>query len=129
MKEQYTDEWPEYSLNFLGMAFRTDRQILPDKADGCAEKSSGCGDTVKMYLTLSGRTIQSVRFEIRGCLNTNACANAMAELAEGKTVEDARKLTEIDVARILESLPPEHMHCAELAVGAFRQALSQADCA
>jgi nitrogen fixation NifU-like protein len=111
-------------LNFLEMAFRTNRQIVPDRADGCAEKSTGCGDTVKMYLTLSGRTVQSVRFEIRGCLNTNACANAVAELAEGKTVEDARRLTAFDVARILETLPPEHMHCAELAIDAFQQALS-----
>jgi nitrogen fixation NifU-like protein len=123
MQEQ-NDELPEYSLNFLEMAFRTNRQIVPDRADGCAEKSTGCGDTVKMYLTLSGRTVQSVRFEIRGCLNTNACANAVAELAEGKTVEDARRLTAFDVARILETLPPEHMHCAELAIDAFQQALS-----
>ena len=126
MQDQ-NDELPEYSLNFLEMAFRTDRQIVPEQADGCAEKSSGCGDAVKMYLTLSGRTIQSVRFEIRGCLNTNACANAVAELVEGKTVEDARKLTALDVARFLTTLPPEHMHCAELAAGAFHQALAGID--
>jgi len=58
-----------------------------------------------------------------GCMNTNACANTAAELAEGRKVEDAWEITPDDLVAYLETLPSESTHCAELAVGAFYLAL------
>jgi nitrogen fixation NifU-like protein len=56
-------------------------------------------------------------------MNTNACANTVAELAEGRTVDDAWEITPDDVIAYLETLPPGNTHCAELAVGALYLAL------
>ena len=67
--------------------------------------------------------IDSVFFEIQGCLNTIACANTVARLVEGKKIKDAWAITPEDVVAYLETLPAEHAHCAELAAGAFYLAL------
>ena len=72
----------------------------------------------------SAGAYQSVSFETNGCMNTSACANTVAELVEGKNVEDAWEITPDDVITYLETLPPQNTHCAELAVGALYLALT-----
>ncbi len=59
-------------------------------------------------------------------MNTVASANAVAELIEGKPIEDAWELTPERVIDFLETLPKGHHHCAELAVGALYRALADA---
>jgi nitrogen fixation NifU-like protein len=68
--------------------------------------------------------IDSVTYRLEGCIHTNACANALAELVEGKSVEEAWRIDPDAVADFLETLPEDHFHCAELAVGAFYLALA-----
>ena len=70
------------------------------------------------------RTIQSVAYQTNGCLHTNACANTVANLVEGKTINEAWEITPETVIDFLETLPAEHFHCAELAVGALYRALA-----
>jgi nitrogen fixation NifU-like protein len=77
-----------------------------------------------MFLTVRGDRIASVSFDTDGCMSTNACANTVAELAEGKTVEEAWDISTEDVISYLETLPPDNIHCAELAIGAFYLALA-----
>jgi nitrogen fixation NifU-like protein len=57
-------------------------------------------------------------------MSTNACANTVAELTEGKSLEEAWEISAEDVIKYLETLPAENIHCAELAVGAFYLALA-----
>jgi len=57
-------------------------------------------------------------------LNTNACANTVARLGEGKSLEGAWEITPEMIIEYLETLPSHETHCAELAVGAFYLALS-----
>ena len=57
-------------------------------------------------------------------MNTNACANTVAQLVEGKKITTAWEITPEDVIDYLETLPPEQFHCAELAVGALYRALA-----
>jgi nitrogen fixation NifU-like protein len=56
-------------------------------------------------------------------MNTNACANTLAELAEGINVKDAWAITPDDVVAYLQALPAESFHCAGMAAGAFYLAL------
>ena len=77
-----------------------------------------------MFLSVQQGHIQVVSFKTAGCMNTNACANTVAELAEGRKVEDAWEITPDDVIACLETLPPANTHCAELAVGALYLALT-----
>ena len=118
------DFWQHHSLHYLEMAFRSDRQENIANPDGYGKRTGECGDTVEMFLTIRKERIQSVAFLVDGCLNTNACANTVAHLAEDKSINKAWTITPEKVVAFLETLPEENIHCAELAVGAFYLALS-----
>ena len=123
MNEKKFDFWQAHSLQYLEMAFRSDRRGTIAHPDGYGKRTGDCADTVEIYLSIRNNRIQSVTYETNGCLNTNACANTVAELIEGKDVEAAWELTPEDVIEYLETLPSENTHCAELAVGALYLAL------
>lgn len=108
------------------MAFRADRHESLENPDGHGINTGECGDTVEMFLKLEEDRIKSVSFRVNGCMNTNACANAVAELTEGKTLDEAWEITPQEVIEFLETLPEQNSHCAELAVGAFYRALTGA---
>ena len=124
MKKDKFNFWRDHSANFLKMAFRFDKRERPERPDGQGRNAGECGDTIEMYLFIHSGLIQSISFNINGCLNTNACCNTVAYLAEGKSVEEAWGITPEYVVDYLETLPPGNYHCAELAVGAFYKALS-----
>ncbi len=126
MNEKDFDFWQDHSLRFLEMAFRSDRRETVTNPDGLGSRTGDCGDIVTFFLTIRGGRILSVSFETQGCLNTNACANTVCELVEGKSVEEAWTVTPEDVTDYLETLPGDHTHCAELAVGALYLALADA---
>ncbi|MEJ2731057.1 MAG: iron-sulfur cluster assembly scaffold protein [Deltaproteobacteria bacterium] len=123
MKQKKFDFWQAHSLQYLEMAFRSDRRGTIAHPDGYGKRTGDCADTVEMYLSIRNGRIQSVSYETNGCLNTNACANTVAELIEGRDVESAWELTPEDVIEYLQTLPSENTHCAELAVGALYLAL------
>jgi nitrogen fixation NifU-like protein len=116
--------WQDHSLNYLEMAFRSDRNEVINKPDGHGKKTGDCGDTVEMFLVVSEHMVKQVSFLIEGCRNTNACANTVSFLAEGKQVDEAWNITPETVIEYLKTLPKENYHCAELAVGAFYLALA-----
>ncbi len=118
------DFWQDHSLKYLEMALRTDKKIIMKDPDGYGKRTGECGDTVEIFLRVQDRCVKNVSFDIDGCLNTNACANTVAGLAEGKTIAQAWKITPEKVIEFLETLPEAETHCAELAVGAFYRALS-----
>jgi nitrogen fixation NifU-like protein len=115
-----------YTIKFLEAALRTDRRQPIPQADGHGIKTGDCGDTVEFFLELEGDRIRTIAYELDGCINTNACANAIIELVEGGTMEEAWGVNPEEVADYLESLPPDHFHCAELAVGALYLTLADA---
>jgi nitrogen fixation NifU-like protein len=123
MEPKEFDFWQDHSLRYLEMAFRNDRRAVIAHPDGYGKRTGDCADTVEIYLTVSNGRIQSVAYQTDGCMNTNACANSVAELTEGRDVENAWELNPEDVIDHLETLPAENFHCAELAVGALYRAL------
>lgn len=124
MENAKVNFFQDHSRNYLEMALRTDRNQRVERPDGFGERTGDCGDTVMMYLSIDRDRIRHVSFEVHGCMNTNACANTVAELAEGRTVAQAWAIEVEDIVAYLETLPPDHTHCAELAVGAFYLALT-----
>lgn len=120
------DFWNKHSGHYLEMAFRTDRCEIITKPDGYGKNTGECGDTIEIFLTVANDLIQWVSFATDGCMNTRACANTVAEMTEKKKLEDAWKVTTEDVIAYLQTLPEESFHCAELAVGALYQALTNA---
>lgn len=124
MEEKHADFRQHHSRQFLKMALGSDRHAKIENPDGYGKHARGCGDTVEFFLSVRSRHIRTISIATQGCLNTNACANALAHMAEGKTIEDAWQLTPEDVVAFLETLPEAEIHCAELAVGAFYRALA-----
>jgi len=118
------DFWRDHSLNYLEMAFRHDRRERLQNPDGYGKRTGECGDTVEMFLCIKTGRIQTVSFDTDGCINTNACANTVSHLTEGKAVAEAWNIAPEDVIKFLETLSQENYHCAQLAVGAFYLALA-----
>ncbi|MDY0132309.1 MAG: iron-sulfur cluster assembly scaffold protein [Desulforegulaceae bacterium] len=116
----------KHSKKFLEMAFSTDRAEYVENPDGFGSKTGECGDTISMYLTISEEKIKFLSYQIDGCINTNACSAALSKLVEGKDFDEAWETTPEDLVEYLETLPEDETHCAELAVGAFFLALSDA---
>ena len=124
MTDQPFDFWQDHSQRFLEMAFRSDHREIIEHPDGYGKRTGVCKDTVEIYLTIRDEWVQSAAYQTDGCLHTNACANTVAHLAEGKTIKDAWGITPETVIQYLQTLPQDHFHCAELAVGALYQALA-----
>lgn len=115
-----------HSMKFLEAALRTDRQQSLQRADAHGRKTGDCGDTVEFFMSLRKDRIDTITYEINGCINTNACANAVIDLLAGQSLDKAWGLNPEDVADYLESLPADHFHCAELVVGALYLTLADA---
>jgi len=126
MHDSKEDFWQTHSMKFLESAFRADRQEKIQHPDGHGRKTGDCGDTVEFFLMLTEDRIDTISYALSGCINTNACANAIIELVEGKSMDEAWEINPEDVSDYLESLPEDHFHCAELAVGALYLALADA---
>ncbi|MCP3891767.1 MAG: iron-sulfur cluster assembly scaffold protein [Desulfobulbaceae bacterium] len=118
------DFWQDHSDQFLGMAYLYDRREKMENPDGCASKTGDCGDSITMYLQIIEERVEKLTFELDGCINTNACCNVVAELIEGKPLESCWQITPTDIIDYLRTLPADHHHCAELAVGTLYLALS-----
>jgi len=124
MDEEVSDFWQSHSLKYLEMAFRTDKQEIIRHPDGYGKKTGDCGDTVEIFLKARDNIIEMASYCINGCMNTSACVNVIVLMAENKTIDQAWEITPEAVAEYLETLPKDHFHCAELAVGALYLALS-----
>jgi nitrogen fixation NifU-like protein len=123
MNQQEAKLYGELSAHYVEMATRMDKRLIIKDPDGYGKRTGECGDTVEMFLIVRKNSIHSVSFITDGCINTHACANCVAFLAEGKSIAEAWEITPEDVIDFLETLPEENFHCAELAVGAFYLAL------
>jgi len=118
------DFWQDHSRQYLEMALGHERRERVEKPDGYGQRTGDCGDTVEFFLNTERDHIRSVSYLTDGCLNTNACANTVAHLVEGRSIEAAWEITPEAVIAHLQTLPAESHHCAELAVGAFYKALA-----
>ncbi len=124
MDKKEFDFWQDHSVNYLEMALATDKREKIQNPDGYGKRTGECGDTIEIFLIVKNDQIHLVSFDTDGCMNTTACANTVAKLAEEKTIDQAWEITPEDVINFLETLPSNETHCAELAVGAFYLALT-----
>jgi nitrogen fixation NifU-like protein len=96
---------------------------IPD-ADGIGEVGNPtCGDLMKIFIKVKDNVITDIRFQTFGCGAAIATSSMITEMAKGKTLDDALKLTRNDVADQLDGLPPIKMHCSNLAADALRAAI------
>jgi NifU-like protein involved in Fe-S cluster formation/metal-sulfur cluster biosynthetic enzyme len=97
-----------------------------ENADGKAQEGSpACGDMVAVYINVEPKTkvISDIKFESYGCASNIATGSIITELAKGKTLEEARKITWKDAADALGGLPKIKVHCSVLAIEGLRSAI------
>ena len=96
---------------------------IPD-ADGIGKVGNPqCGDVMWLYIKVKDGILTDIKFKTFGCGAAIATSSMITELAKGKTVEEAKKISRQDVADSLEGLPPTKMHCSNLAADALREAI------
>lgn len=83
-----------------------------------------CGDIMKMYLKIENDVIVDAKFKTFGCCAAIATSSMATDLVKGKTIKEALKLTNTQVAKELGGLPPAKMHCSNLAEEAIRSAIA-----
>jgi nitrogen fixation NifU-like protein len=83
-----------------------------------------CGDLMKIYIQVQKDTIKDIKFETLGCAAAIATSSMVTELAKGKPLGEAEKITRGDIAESLEGLPPLKMHCSNLATDALKKAIA-----
>ncbi len=83
-----------------------------------------CGDIMKMYVKIEDGVIVDCKFKTFGCGAAIATSSMATEMVKGKTVEEARQLTNAAVMEALDGLPPAKVHCSVLAEEAIEAALA-----
>jgi len=97
-----------------------------DDADAKAvEGSPACGDMVAVYLKVDAesKVISDISFESYGCASNIATGSIITDLAKGKTLDEAKRLTWKQAAEALGGLPAIKAHCSVLAIDGLRAAI------
>jgi nitrogen fixation NifU-like protein len=105
--------------------FRNPRNMgeIPN-ADGVGTVGNPvCGDLMTIYIKVKDNKLEDVKFKTFGCGAAIATSSMITELAKGKTLDEAMKITRGDVADSLGGLPPIKMHCSNLAADGLHAAI------
>ena len=95
-----------------------------ENADGVGEVGNPvCGDLITVYIKVKDGKLEDVKFKTFGCAAAIATSSMITELAKGKKIEEAMKITRDDVAKELDGLPPIKMHCSNLAADGLHKAI------
>jgi nitrogen fixation NifU-like protein len=116
MLEAYSETAVEHSMNPRNVGDM-------DDADGSAKVTGPCGDTMELWLKLKGDTIVQAKFLTDGCGTSIASGSMVTELAKGKKLSQAQKISQKDVLDALGGLPEESEHCALLAADTLKAAI------
>lgn len=82
-----------------------------------------CGDVMMIYIKVKDDVMTDVKFKTFGCGAAIATSSMTTDLARGKTLDEGLKITRKDVAENLGGLPPQKMHCSNLAADALHEAI------
>ncbi|MBI2865874.1 MAG: Fe-S cluster assembly scaffold protein NifU [Chloroflexi bacterium] len=97
--------------------------MIPD-ADGVGIAGNPvCGDLLKLFIKVKDDAIEDIKFQTLGCGAAIATSSMVTEMVKGKTLEEAKTVTNQAVAQALGGLPPVKMHCSNLAADAVQKAI------
>jgi len=106
--------------------FRNPKNIgeIPD-ADGVGTVGNPvCGDLMTIMIKVKDDKIADIKFKTFGCAAAIATSSVATELAKGKSIKEALQITRKTVADELGGLPPQKLHCSNLASDALRKAIT-----
>ncbi|MDP3182022.1 MAG: iron-sulfur cluster assembly scaffold protein [Desulfobaccales bacterium] len=95
-----------------------------EDADGIGEVGNPvCGDMMTFYIKVKGDRLVDVKFQTFGCVAAIAVSDIVSEMAKGKKLKEAKKISKQTVTEALGGLPPNKMHCSNLGAEALALAI------
>jgi nitrogen fixation protein NifU and related proteins len=116
MREVYSAKTIDHFLNPKNLG------AIP-APDGFGRLTGSCGDTMEIGLKVTGGRVTNASFWTDGCGPSIASGSVVTELAKGKEISEAQKITQQDVLAALGGLPEESLHCALLAADTLKEAI------
>ena len=105
--------------------FKSPRNVgVIENADAVGEVGNPlCGDMMSIYLKIKNEQIDDIKFQTFGCGAAIAVSSMLTEMAKGKSLTDAKKISNKDVAAALEGLPKNKLHYSNLGADALKLAI------
>jgi len=116
MRKIYSETTIDHSMNPRNVGNMED-------ADGFVRLTGSCGDTMEIWLKVMEGIIVQATFYTDGCGTTIASGSMLTEMAKGKSITEAQKISQQNVLDALGGLPEESQHCALLAANTLKEAL------
>ena len=116
MRKVYSEKTIDHFLNPRNLG----RIPAPD---GFASMTGLHGNTMQIYLRIKDSKVMNASFWTDGCGCSIASGSILTELAKGKRLSEAQKITQQDVLKALDGLPEDDLHCALLAANTLQEAI------
>lgn len=116
MRKVYSETTIDHAMNPRNMGDM-------ENADGFARLTGPCGDTLEIRIRVNNDIITDAAFLTDGCGTSIAAGSMVTELAKGKNVIEAQRISQQDLLGALEGLPKESEHCALLAVHTLKKTI------
>jgi len=105
--------------------FKTPKNVgVIKNADGIGRVGNiQCGDIMELYIKIKNDKISDIKFQTFGCVVALAVSSMLTEIAKGKSLEQAMKITNKDILKKAVKVPPIKVHCSVLAADALHEAI------
>ncbi len=115
----YTEKVLEHFQNPRNIGIIDDPTVLVQVGE------PSCGDALLLTLKIENDHIVDIKVKVFGCGAAIATSSIATEMTMGKSLDEAVQITEQTIADALGGLPPEKMHCSNMAAGAIRGAINE----
>ncbi|MCP4715231.1 MAG: iron-sulfur cluster assembly scaffold protein [Deltaproteobacteria bacterium] len=122
------DDGPVLHYNDKVIDHFTSPRNVGDMSEGLADGYANvgdpeCGDQMKLWIIIEKKRIFDIKFKSYGCPGAIATSSMMTELALGKTIAEAKQMSDDDVITALGGIPERKKHCSLMGVGALHAAI------
>lgn len=114
-----------YSEKVIGLYRNKVNVGVIEKPDVNLAYTGPCGDTMNIYLKITDEgVVEDAKFQYLGCPGAASSGSAITRIVKGKTLEEAKRITEQDILNDLGGLPESKLHCPKLAVETLQNAIT-----